>query len=545
MANPILAKKSEYIFDDKFENLSTKELALEIKHYRVGTAPENPSFLANQEECKRRFIEKFKSFFTDESGLELPILISNIGDGKTHFIRMISDAFSNIPNVRVRRVYVRDEQIDIKLKILEAIERSEIKSCVNRILAEYKNEEEYNLITILQEKYDISRSLAITLIKCKSDNLKVQSQAMQLLKGDIDEEFIKTEGLNDFCEKSEAFYFDFLKLLCNYLESENLYIIIVFDEIEHVMDWKNNEEQKRFFRNIKELTDNISTYENIFLILAATEIYMGSNIINQINLIEPATYDRMKSLFIRLKEIESDQEVLNLIMHLKKRYEKFYSIKLDENTVLEKLKQNLSSIRSATTYRLYAQEIIKIFDEYRMDIHNETSQIMKKQKQEDVTTLDKKIEKAKSLWEKAPSSVANKSLMVEALAILIRFQGETIIKTNKRTGFIVSKNNETKVCKFVYIIYTKYAIETKENVALVNEKIKEAIALKKSYSATKCTILVPKGLINKNYIEKLENLVSIIQYSEDESIELMQMLDEEMSEKEKEEAIKKIKMVVL
>lgn len=538
MSNPILAKRSEHIFDDKFENLSSKELALEIKHYRVGTAPENPSFLANQEECKKCFIEKFKNFFTHDVGLELPILISNIGDGKTHFIRMISDAYSNIPNIRVRRVYIREEQMDIKFKVLEAIERNEIKECVNEILLTCKKNEEYELIINLQEKYSISRELATTLIRCKSHDLKTQSQAIQLLKGNISDEFIEKEKLNDFYEKSEEFYFDFLRLLCNHLEHENLYIIIVFDEIEHIMDWKDSEKQKRFFRNIKELTDNISIYKNIFLILAATEIYMGSSIINQMKLIEPATYDRMKSLFIRLKEIESDEEVLNLIMHLRKRYEKFYPIHLDDKQILEKLKKSLTITRGASTYRLYAQEIIRIFDECREKGNN------KEKEEQDI--FDKKninneiVERAKQVWYNVSSAIANKSLMVESMVKYMELQGEVVEKANKRTGFIIISNKDSNI--LYYIIYTSKNYDYEQ---ILYDKIQEALLLKKKFSLQECIILIQDKMIENEVIKQFNSKIKVISYNESDSIKLMLMLDEKIDIQQKKEFAKNIKMAVL
>ncbi|WP_026881735.1 hypothetical protein [Clostridium akagii] len=531
MGNPILSKKSETIFEDKFDKLSMKDIAIELKHYRIGTAPENPSFVANQEEAKHKIIEKFKDFFDLSTGLELPILISNIGDGKTHFIRMISDAFSKVNNVRVRRIYIRDEQVDIKLKILEAVERNEIKNCVNKIFKKYKvasNDENY-AVANLQEKYGINKNLAITLIKGNLNDVKIHTQAIQLLKGNFEVEFIDTY-LYNFQESSEEFYFDFLKILCDYFEAENLYTIIVFDEIEHVMDWKDQEKQKRFFRNIKELTDKLTLYKNLFLILAATQIYGGEDFVQHINLIEPATYDRMKSLFINLKDISSDEEVMNLINYLKKRYEKYYSINLDENLVFTHLKQRFKTERVENTYRNYAQEITKIFDEYRNNEHCNEEISDKKEKNAfnniDVDTYDAK-KQALIRWKNAASPIANKSFIVEAVGALLVLSGNELININRRTGYIIVSSKE-KEKKLFYITYT-----SRKNFAkLFSDKLNVALRIKEQKSIKSLVYLYPKELtkLDKNQIDSYRNQgIEIVSYDDQLIIKLLILLDEKVS----------------
>ncbi len=548
MGNPILAKRSENIFEDKFDKLSIKDIAIELKHYRIGTAPENPSFVANQEEAKSKIIQKFKDFFEFSMGLELPILISNIGDGKTHFIRMISDAFSNINNVRVRRVYVRDEQVDIKLKILEAVERSEINNCVNNILGKcnfYDSDEDYYK-AILQEKYNINSNLAITLVKSQSKDIKIHTQAIQLLKGNFDKEFI-SNYLYDFENSSEEFYFDFLKLLCDYFQYENLYIIIVFDEIEHVMDWKDQEKQRRFFRNIKELTDKLTLYKNIFLILAATQIYGGKDFVQHINLIEPATYDRMKSLFINLRDISSDEEVINLIKYLKKRYEKYYEVNLDENLVFTKLKQRFKAERVENTYRNYAQEITKIFDEFKEAKYCEEESSEK----EEVYILENDIKKeledikisALKRWKSAASPMANKSFIVEALGAFSYLNGNSLVDINRRTGYLIIEDKDKRK-KLLYVTYT-----TKKNLKKIfDNKLEEALTVKKKNSISSMIYLYPEKLIelDQNIIKAYRKKnIQIISYNDELIVNLLVLLDENISVECRREILDEIKKMVV
>ena len=102
------------MFSDKFTSLSMKELGIELKHFAIGTAPEYPSYLVNQDGLKRKLIEKFSNFFdTDRSqGLEVVFLRSNYGNGKSHFIRTIHSFLNGFENVIAKRVSLKQEKTD-------------------------------------------------------------------------------------------------------------------------------------------------------------------------------------------------------------------------------------------------------------------------------------------------------------------------------------------------------------------------------------------------------------------------------------------------
>ena len=58
MRKKITANDCKAMFNDRFNSLSSKELGIELKHFAMGTAPESPSFLVNQDELKKIIIEK-------------------------------------------------------------------------------------------------------------------------------------------------------------------------------------------------------------------------------------------------------------------------------------------------------------------------------------------------------------------------------------------------------------------------------------------------------------------------------------------------------
>ena len=112
MNKKILPSDCKTMFNDRLSMLSMKEIGIELKHFAVGTAPECPSFLVNQDELKKKIIDKFSNFFDRDKnqGLEVIFLKSNYGNGKTHFIRTIYSFLCNFENVLVKQVSLKQEK---------------------------------------------------------------------------------------------------------------------------------------------------------------------------------------------------------------------------------------------------------------------------------------------------------------------------------------------------------------------------------------------------------------------------------------------------
>ena len=74
MKKKISADDCKKMFNDRFDSLTMKELGIELKHFSMGTAPETPSFLVNQEELKQKIIERFSVFFDKNKGCAFSFL---------------------------------------------------------------------------------------------------------------------------------------------------------------------------------------------------------------------------------------------------------------------------------------------------------------------------------------------------------------------------------------------------------------------------------------------------------------------------------------
>ena len=68
------------MFEDRLKNLTMKEIGIELKHFEIGTSPEFPSYLVNQNILKNKLIKKFSDFFnsTKSSSMEIIYLKSKI-----------------------------------------------------------------------------------------------------------------------------------------------------------------------------------------------------------------------------------------------------------------------------------------------------------------------------------------------------------------------------------------------------------------------------------------------------------------------------------
>ena len=69
MKKKISVNDCKSMFNDKFNTLTMKELGIELKHFSMGTAPENPSFLVNQDELKKKIVEAIEELTEKEKSV--------------------------------------------------------------------------------------------------------------------------------------------------------------------------------------------------------------------------------------------------------------------------------------------------------------------------------------------------------------------------------------------------------------------------------------------------------------------------------------------
>ena len=166
MKKNISSNDCRFIFTDKFNMLTMKDIGIELKHFSMGTAPEKPSFLVNQDDLKKKIIEKFSGFFDENmsQGLEVIFLKSNYGNGKSHFIRMIYTFLNEYENVIARRVSLKQEETDLKKRILESISQKKLKECaefiVETALEDAVKDEKDAVLLSVAEKYNVSAKLS-------------------------------------------------------------------------------------------------------------------------------------------------------------------------------------------------------------------------------------------------------------------------------------------------------------------------------------------------------------------------------------------------
>ena len=459
MKKKISANDCKAMFNDKFSSLTMKELGIELKHFSMGTAPETPSFLVNQDELKKKITEKFCDFFdiNKAQGLEVMFLRSNYGNGKSHFIRTIYTFLSEYENVITRRVSLKQEETDLKKKILESISQKVIKECATFLICSAEDdalsEEEAAVLMAVEEKYPIDANLAKLLYEAaRSSDVVRQVQAIAILKGNYLSEYLKNFG----CKKQELnseFYYNVIKLVSIYLRKIDYYLVIVFDEYEHVFSWKSEKYRKNLYEDIKLFTDNIGTFGNMFFVFAESDSVDNESESSD----DPAFKSRKANLTYQIADISSETEVEKLFRMILKRYEKYYDVSF--NAYIDEMLQMVYDhpmVREKTNYRGYTQVIMRVLDQFR----NKPPKTKRVKKNNDSNNQNKKMEEAVidsiekekfDKWKKA-TSISKKTMLCEMLEEMIERSKESVVSKSKKQGEYVTQKNQ--LLKRYYVIST-------------------------------------------------------------------------------------------
>jgi len=457
MKKKISINDCKAMFNDKFSTLTMKELGIELKHFSMGTAPETPSFLVNQDELKKKIAEKFCDFFdvNNGQGLEVVFLKSNYGNGKSHFIRTIYTFLSEYENVITRRVSLKQEETDLKKKILESISQKVLKECatflINSVEADALSGEEAAILMAVEEKYSIDASLAKLLYEAaRSNDVVIQVQAIAILKGNFLPEYLKNFGVKKQ-ELNSEFYYNVIKLVSIYLKEIDYFLVIVFDEYEHVFSWKSEKYRKNLYEDIKLFTDNIATFGNMFFVFAESDSVDNESESSD----DPAFKSRKANLMYQIADISSETEVEKLFIMILKRYEKYYEVSFEAYTddILQMIYDD-PMIREKTNYRAYTQAIMRVLDQFR----NKPPKVkgVRRGKDNDYENgkLDERdnIEKEKyGKWEKA-TSISKKTMLCEMIEKMLDISKENIVFKSKKKGEYVTRKNQ--YLKRYYIIST-------------------------------------------------------------------------------------------
>jgi len=464
------------MFEDRLKILTMKEIGVELKHFEIGTAPEFPSYLVNQDILKNKLIKKFSDFFdsSKSSSMEIIYLKSNYGNGKSHFLKTIYSFLCNFENVIVKQVAIKKEEIDLKLIILKGIGRKLIKEMIDFfVVPAFKDKSK--ILTMEKLKEDLDISLKLSLLLCEAveaieeKNLEKQAKIIAILSGDYLDSY-----LNDFEIKKEelgdGFYFEVIRLICEYLEKKENYFILTLDEYEHIYSWRNKELINSFFKDIKYFTDHLGIYKNLFFILAESETKETE--INRNNLdriIDPAYNSRKSIMTYQIDKINSEEDIKNLFNMIKDRYEKYYEIKLDDyvNEILTKIFVD-ENIKKNPNYRNYSQAIIKILEDYKEILQTN------KKVEIDINNLERK-------WELS-TSISKRSILCDTLEYILKNSDEEIIYSSKKKGFYQTLKNYEKISYYIVVTEKANTSDLKKRCNTIkkeqiNEKINKTIVI--------------------------------------------------------------------
>lgn len=464
------------MFEDRLKNLTMKEIGVELKHFEIGTAPEFPSYLVNQDILKNKLIKKFSDFFDSNksSSMEIIYLKSNYGNGKSHFLKTIYSFLYNFENIILKQVAIKKEEINLKLIILKGIGRKLIKEMVDFfVVPTYKDKSKILTMEKLKEDLDINSKLSLLLCEAveavEEKNLEKQAEIIAILSGDYLDSY-----LNDFEIKKEelgdGFYFEVIRLICEYLEKKEDYFILTLDEYEHIYSWRNKELINSFFKDIKYFTDHLGIYKNLFFILAESETKETE--INRNNLdriIDPAYNSRKSIMTYQIDKINSEEDIKNLFNMIKDRYEKYYEIKLDDyvNEILTKIFVD-ENIKKNPNYRNYSQAIIKILEDYKEILQTN------KKVEIDINNLERK-------WELS-TSISKRSILCDTLEYILKNSDEEIIYSSKKKGFYQTLKNYEKISYYIVVTEKANTSDLKKRCNTIkkeqiNEKINKTIVI--------------------------------------------------------------------
>ena len=447
MRKKITVNDCKAIFNDRFHSLSSKELGIELKHFAMGTAPESPSFLVNQEELKKIIIEKLCNFFDENKsqGLEILFLKSNYGNGKSHFIRTIYTFLKDYENVITKIVSLKQEETDLKKRILESVSQKRVMECANHIVESVREEaisdERIAIVNMIVEKYELDIKLAGLLYEvARGESVEGKIQAIAILKKNYEADYIKKFHLQKH-DLDNDFYYNVIRIILYYFQQAGLYLVVVFDEYEHVCLWKDSKARNSMYEDIKLFSDSIGKLENMFIVFAESDSVDNTLEFKD----DPAFMSRKASMTYEISDLSSETEVDRLFKMILKRYEKYYNLTMDK--YIDDIREMINEdplVGGKTNYRAYTQATMRVLDLYR----NKPPRLKKKSNtnnfKQDIEA-EAKNENFKNIWLCA-TSISKKTLLCDMIKQGVEQVGGRVLSVARKQGKIeVEINNDTRI----------------------------------------------------------------------------------------------------
>lgn len=353
---------------------------------------------------------------------------------------MIYSFLDGYENIIAKKVSLKQEKTDLKRKVLESVSQRMLKECADFFVSMAEKNalpgNKASVILTLQEKYSIGSNLALILYEAaKSEDAVLQIQAVSVLKGNYLPEYLKKFNLRR-SDLDGEFYYDVIQMVAEYLKMTNNYLIIVFDEYEHVFSWKNKTDRKNLFEDIKFFTDNIELFGNMFFVFA--ESISADNKSESSD--DPAFKSRKANLTYQIADISSEEEIYSLFEKILKRYEKYYEVSFEENKrpVFHEI-CTAPEIKEKTNYRAYTQAIMQTLEQYRKKTSDK-----KKEKEHRETRLTRDSIKKHMAWKNA-TSISRKTMLCEMSERVMENSKEKILSRSRKRGeYITDKDNVVK-----------------------------------------------------------------------------------------------------
>lgn len=461
----------------------------ELVNYERGVAPDKPSFTVNQEKVQREVIKQLENTF---SGIAMGFLLifGNTGDGKTHILNSIKTALAEAEQVFVAEEYLRDEKTDIFKTIIQKIDYLFLRKCIKNLLSQNIDEElksESAQVSLLSYQLDLSYEVASVLRQIAYGSMEDMLEAVDFLTG----KNRSTKLLNRFKDfQEQAFYVEVVNVINYMLKQNNKYLVILLDEFEHILDWEDKKNQRRFFRHIKELLDRSSQYTNICILIAATEVYEGEitdDLKGIIESIEPALYERLQGVKVELESVSSGK----IIEKLAKKILNLYKIIDEEKNIspeeVKKIVEKKIDISRKENYRKICQIIMD-------SLKNEEYLDKVEKSPEAVDTIEDKeavVKRAKANWISLNPN-AKKSYLIDSFEVLFNLLEYDIANVDKRQGWIKArgfsdKGNRLQNERLYAIAYTSQS----NNGRFIKDKFERALKGKNSYGLPLCYFIYP------------------------------------------------------
>ena len=215
---------------------------------------------------------------------------------------------------------------------------------------------------------------------------------------------------------------------------------------------RSSEARKSLYQDIKLFSDHIDTFSNLFFVFAESDSVENRTE----SMDDPAFVSRKSNLTYQIADISSEDEVEKLFGMILKRYQKYYSISLEEckEGILQSVYED-SSVKTKTNYRGYTQAIMRALDQFRNQPpktkKSKKIRLIKKEEMND-NIEDRKAEEARIAKWKNATSISRKTILCELLENMLVNVGEQIISRSRKRGeYATSFGN---VRKKYYVIST-------------------------------------------------------------------------------------------